>query len=140
MIYIALTTIFYTIALLAIAQASRRLDSTFATAIINTLSAIIPIVLSVKLVEKYPISQYRDGWFYAIGAGIAIALFTLFLAKSFVFNKVGLVTPIVYGGSLVGTTLLASWLFGEKIQPLQGWGIAVIVLGIVLVVMSVQKA
>jgi multidrug transporter EmrE-like cation transporter len=68
----------------------------------------------------------------AIG-GVFIGLFVLALNKSFSENKIGIVTPIVYGGTILLSTVLSYFLFKEKVTALEGSGLLFVLIGLVIV-------
>ncbi len=134
MIYIILAMLFYTVALLLIAAADRNLNIKVATAIINGLSAIVPAVLAIPAISRKGLSTQKFGLTMAILGGTCIALFGLTLAKSFSLNKVGIVTPIVFGGSIVLTALLSTLVFKEKLHATEITGLVVMTAGIAIVI------
>ena len=134
MLYLILATLLYTVALLLTTIATRNLNSGFVTAIINAISAVIPIGIVGLSANKKLFENAKLGIIMAILAGVAIALFTLMLNKSFSVNKVGIVTPIVYGGAIFLTSILGIYLFKEKITMLQGIGLTFIGIGLLIVI------
>lgn len=134
MLYLILATLLYVVAILLTTFATRNLNSGFVTAIINTISAVIPIGVVGFTANKKLLENAKPGIIMAILAGIAIALFTLMLNKSFSVNKVGIVTPIVYGGAIFLTSILGIYLFKEKITMLQGIGLTFIGIGLLIVI------
>lgn len=132
MIYIALATIFYSAFLIINTIAARVIDPVFAAAIVTGVSAIIPIVVAVRA-QSQTLTPAQGVW-AAVAAGFCIALYSIFLNRSFTTEKVGVVVPIVYGGSLVITTLLSLVVFRERIGTLQAIGLVVMMIGIGIVI------
>jgi len=133
MMYIIAALLLYTATIILGAYASRNANSSLVTAIMNTISAILPIAIIVPYLSKININNSKYGIIAAIFAGATIALFTLSLNKSFTVNKVGIVTPIVFGGAIFLSTLLSAILFKEKVSILQGLGLAFLGLGFMIV-------
>lgn len=136
MLYIFLAVIFYTTAIMLTTFVSRILNTNVVAAIVNSVSAIIPIVVALPLLNKKLIENEKLGVGLAILTGIMIALFAMSLNKSFQLNKVALVAPIVYGGAIVLTAILSYFIFKEKLPPLHIAGISVVVIGILIVIYS----
>lgn len=134
MIYIILAMVFYTAAIMFGAYASRKADSNLVSAVMNILSALIPIAVIVPILSKKLIADSRLGIVYAALAGAAIALFTMALNKSYSANKVAIVAPIVFGGAIFLSALLSYIFLKEKIGVLQGVGLAFLGLGLILII------
>ncbi len=126
MVYIFIALIAYTFALLFITAASRNINTNVATSIVNTISAIMPVLLVIPLISKKVITDGRFGIIMAVLGGISIAIFGMALAKSFSLNKVGVVAPIVFGGAILLSTVLSALIFKEKITMVEGLGLAVL--------------
>lgn len=134
MIYIFVALIFYTIALLFSAAAARSANSNIVTAIVNVFSALIPLAIIAPIVSRKVMTQQKYGLLLAVLGGICIAIFTLALNKSFTLNKVGVVTPIVFGGAILLTSLLSYFVFKEKISSIHFAGLAFLALGFCIVI------
>ncbi len=134
MIYILIAGIFYTAALLSIAAASRRIDSSLVNGIGNTISAIIPLIIAIPFLNKATLVQGKAGVGFALLAGVCIAIFGLALGKSFAVNKVGIVSPLVFGGAIFLTTMLSTIFFKEKVSLVQGIGLFFVMIGLSFVV------
>ncbi len=126
----------YTVALLFITAADRNLNVKIATAIINGLSALVPLIIAIPMISRKQISSQRFGITMAVLGGLFIALFGLALGKSFSFNKVGVVTPVVFGGAIVLSTLLSALIFKEKLYRIETAGLLVMTVGICIVIYS----
>jgi len=123
----------YTATIILGAYASRHADSNLVTAIMNTMSAILPLAIIVPYFSKINVQNSKYGIIAAIIAGATIALFTLSLNKSFTVNKVGIVTPIVFGGAIFLSTILSAILFKEKVSMIQGFGLTFLGIGFIIV-------
>jgi multidrug transporter EmrE-like cation transporter len=69
----------------------------------------------------------------AVLNGVFIALFVLLLTKSLSVNKVGIVAPIVFGGSILISTVLSYFIFNEKATLLETLGLIFVLVGISIV-------
>jgi len=134
MIYIILAMLLYTAAILFGATASRHADTNLVTAITNTISALIPIVVVVHSLTKKTFSNYKFGIVMALLSGLAVGLFVMALNKSFSVNKVGIVTPIIFGGAIFLSTILSYFIFKEKVSALQGLGLVFLAAGFIIII------
>ena len=116
MVYIFLALIFYSTAIILGTYASRVANTSIVAALINIVSAVIPTIVAIPLLNKANIQNQRLGLLAALVAGILIALFSLALTKSYSQNKVAIVVPVVFGGSIVLSAILSYFLFKEKIK------------------------
>ncbi len=67
-------------------------------------------------------------------SGIIVSLFVLTLSKSFTQNKIGIITPVIFGGAILFTTILSYFLFKEKITITEGIGLGLVLAGLVVVI------
>jgi multidrug transporter EmrE-like cation transporter len=133
MVYIFLALVLYSTAITAAAYASRAANTSIVAALINIVSAIIPTIVAIPLLNKANIQNQKLGFLAALVAGILIALFSLALTKSYSQNKVAIVVPIVFGGSIVLSAILSYFLFKEKITLFQGVGLALLAIGLIII-------
>ena len=133
MIYIFLATILFTCALTAAAIASRNLNTNLAAAITNLISAIIPVAVVLPILGKVNFQNQKIGILAAIVAGLFIALYTMAFAKSVSINKVAIVFPVVFGGTILLTAIVSYFLFKEKISLFQGIGLALLFFGLIFI-------
>lgn len=134
MIYIILATIFYTGAILLGTLAARNANAVVVATVMNATSALLPLLIAFPVIMKNGFSHQRTGILYALLTGVAIALFTLALNKSYAEHKVAIVAPLVFGGAIFLSAILSVVVFKEKISPLQGFGLGVLLLGFVLII------
>jgi uncharacterized membrane protein len=136
MIYILLAVVFYATAIILSAIASRAINSNLVSALTNIVSAIIPIAVVVPILNKHIVesSQKRFGILMAILSGLAIAIFTMTLNKSYTENKVAIVAPMVFGGAIFLSAVLSNIFLKEKISLLQGIGLALLAAALSLIV------
>jgi uncharacterized membrane protein len=134
MIYIFAAMIIYTVAILFSTIASRNTDITLVNAILNTVSAIVPVGLFFALVNKTHFQSSKLGIVMSIIAGVGIALFGLALAKSYTVNKVAIVVPIVFGGAIFLSAILSAIFLKEKITTLQLIGLFFLGIGLAFII------
>ncbi|MBI2621424.1 MAG: DMT family transporter [Candidatus Levybacteria bacterium] len=133
MIYIFLATLFYSSAILVGAFASRMANTTIVAALINIVSAIIPTLVAIPILNKANIQNQRLGLIAALIAGVFIALFSIALTKSYSQNKVAVVVPIVFGGSILVSAILSYFFFKEKVTLFQGVGLGFLAIGLLII-------
>lgn len=134
MLYIILALVFYTAVTLLGAVASRNIDSNIVTAIMNGISAIIPIVAVIPMLNKKVAENGKFGILIAVIGGVCIALFSMAINKSYAGNKVGIVTPIVFGGTIFLSTLISYFFLKEKVSFIQGIGLVLMGMGMLFVI------
>ena len=133
MFFIFAALIFYTAAILLGAFASRRADTNLVAGITNAISAMLPLGVVLVSMARKPLQSQRIGLMAAVAGGVAIALFAMAINKSFTTDKVAIVTPVVFGGAIVLSTVLGSWLFREKITTVQSVGLILMTTGLVAI-------
>ena len=133
--YIFIALILYSIGILFGAMAARNIDSNLASAIMNTLSAIVPIIAVIPILNQKIFSSQNSkfGIIMAVLTGIALGLFAMALNKSYSLNKVAIVAPIVFGGAIFLSAILSSIFFKEKISNVQGIGLILLALSLSLI-------
>ncbi len=134
MFYLIAALLLYTVAILIFSIANKNLNSTLVTAIINSISAMIPIGIIFSAYDKKIFENAKFGIIISIIGGIVIGLYTLMLSKSFAANKVGIVTPIIFGGAIFLSTILSAIIFKEKISMLQGVGLGFLGIGFLIII------
>ncbi|MBI4098309.1 MAG: EamA family transporter, partial [Candidatus Levybacteria bacterium] len=134
MVYIFLALIFYTAVIVIGTIASRNANTNFVAAISNLIAAIIPLAVILPLLNKGLLAHTNKlGIIATILSGIAVALFTMAMVKSYSINKVAIVAPIVFGGSIFLSAILSYFFFKEKITLFQGVGLAFLAIGLIFV-------
>ncbi len=130
MLYIFLTLVLYSAIVMIAAFASRAWNPTMVTAVSNVIAAIIPVIIAVPLLSNKTITGQKGGWILAILFGILGAMFSLFLNKAYTLNKVAIVLPLVFGGSIFITAVLSAIFFKEKISYMQAIGLILLAFGL----------
>ena len=133
MIYIIIALIFYSVLIMFGTIASRMADTNLVAAIENIVSGILPILVAIPILNGKTIQNQKVGLLIAVGVGILLAFFTMFLNKAYATNKVAIVAPIVFGGSIFITAILSYFFFKEKISLFQGIGLAFLAIGLIFV-------
>lgn len=130
MVYIFAAMLLYTVAILFATVASHNANATLVNAILNTVSAIVPVGLFLTFINKTHFQSSKLGIVASIIAGILIALFGIALSKSYAANKVAVVIPIVFGGSIFLSAILSVFFLNEKITFLQLIGLLFLAIGL----------
>lgn len=136
MIWLLLAMIFSATIIMFGALASRNADSGVVAAIIGTVSAIVPVLLLLPELGKRTIQTNKLGITMSILTGVAVAFYSIAVAKSYAANKVAVVIPIVFGGAIVLSTLASYLFFKEKVGWMQGCGLLLIVAGFCVVIFA----
>ena len=138
-VLIVAATLLYTLFDVFASRSSGKIDPNMGAAIFNGLGAILPMFLYLyyKSFRSGMITQTTsEGLWYASGAGVSIAIFSILLIKIFERGGLAYVVPLIYGGTVILAPLLGWLFFKEHISPLQLAGICVIAIGIGMVVVS----
>lgn len=135
MVYIFLALILYTIVIILGSLASRHLNTNLVAAITNIFSAIIPIAVIIPILNKKLLENpnTKFGIIISVATGIAIALFTMSLTKSYSENKIAIVVPIVFGGAIFLSAILSYFFYKEKISGVQGIGLVLMAIALILI-------
>ena len=133
MLYIFLALIFYTSIILIGTFASRLANTNLVSAIVSIFSAIIPTIVAIPLLNKATIENQRLGVMAAVISGLIVGLFTLVFNKSLAVNKVGIVAPIIFGGSIFLSTILSYFIFREKVSLAHGIGLGFLGIGFLII-------
>lgn len=128
--------LFYSAAILFAAVASRNANSNVVSAIVNTVSAIIPLGIVLPVLSNKLLHNSKYGIVMAVLAGIAIALFSLALNKSYSTDKVAIITPLVFGGAIFLSSLASFFFFKEKVTPIQTVGLVLLGAGLLFIIYS----
>lgn len=102
-------------------------------AIVASVSAVIPLIYAIPMVSKKDFSSHT-AVVLSIFSGLCIGLFTITLIKSLSINKVGIVLPIVLGGTLFLSTVLSFVVFKERVSTLQSVGLFLMGCGLVVLI------
>lgn len=136
MFFILAAMVLYSLVIIVIAKASRSGDASFVTAVVNAISAIVPLVVIAPAISQKYLNDNKPSIVWSIFSGILITGFSLALAKAYQTDKIAIITPIVFGGAIAISTVLAYFIYNEKISKLEFAGLALVIAGISLVVVS----
>lgn len=76
----------------------------------------------------------------AVLSGLVVGLFVMALAKSFTQNRIGIVAPVVYGGTILVSTVLSYFVFKEKITLVEGLGLILVLAGLTVIIYARASA
>ena len=134
MFYIVTACLLYTTAIMLGAYASRNANTNLVSAIVTVLASIIPIaVIAGSFSAKWKASSTKGLLAAALG-GALIALFTMALNKAYSQENIAIISPIVFGGAIALSSILSFFIFKEKVTPMQGVGLLLVLTGIALII------
>lgn len=136
MVFIILALLSYTALTLFSVAASRSMNEYLVALIEVVMSLVFPVVILVQLLSKRHVEVNKYGVIMACLAGIMIGLFTVFMVKALAVNKVGIVAPVVLGGSIFLTTIMSYFIFKEKVSALQFCGLLFMGIGLIVLIYS----
>jgi multidrug transporter EmrE-like cation transporter len=84
--------------------------------------------------------SFKIGILSAALAGGLIAIFVIFLNRAYATEKIAIITPVVFGGSILLSSILSFFIYKERIAPLQLLGLSLVLAGIALIIISKLKA
>lgn len=134
MIFLVFALLLYTAAILIGASASRNANTNLVSGIINAIAAIIPLTAAIPVISRKTIVTHKYGILMAVLGGVMIAFFTMSLNKAFTENKVGVATPVVFGGAIFLSTILSYFFFKERLSMLELVGLVLLGLGLVVII------
>lgn len=70
----------------------------------------------------------------AVLGGVMVSIFALAFNKSLAENKVGIVTPVLYGGTIFMSTIISYFIFKEKISAVEGIGLVLVLIGLSVII------
>lgn len=132
--FILIATVAYSVAIVLLTVASRHLNTNLASGIINLISAVIPLAVAIPLVTKRSLVNSKFGLSIALLGGVCVAIFAMALSKSYSVNKVGIVSPVVFGGAILLSAILSLIFLKEKITLLQVVGMFILALGLGVII------
>lgn len=134
MIWIILAMLLYSVAIVLATAASRNVNTNIAAAIINAVSAAIPIAVAIPLLSKKVVHDQKFGIIMATLAGVLIAFFVMAINKGYATNKVGVVAPVVFGGAIFISAVISAFVFKERPTMLEAVGLSILAAGFVLII------
>lgn len=135
MIYLLIAIILFTTVSILSAAASRRTDSNLVSLIINVFSILGPaVVLAPAFLTKKSVPANKYAIAMAVMAGLSVGLFAMAINKSYAVNKVGIVTPVIFGGTMLLSTLLSYFIFKETLKGFELIGLGLVLIGIIFII------
>lgn len=116
--------------------ASRNTNSNLVSAVVNVVSAILPVALVLPILDRKLLVNGKLGITVAVLAGISIAIFSMAFNKSLQTNKVGIVSPLIFGGAIFLSTILSYFFLKEKISLVQSLGLFFLAVGFGFIIYS----
>ncbi|MEK7170812.1 MAG: hypothetical protein AAB774_00710 [Patescibacteria group bacterium] len=134
--YIVLATLFYSGFQLFVSRTAGKIDATLPGVIGNFVAVVIPLgvflyLRFVKRAELFPTTT--SGVIFSVLAGVAVAIYGIFLVKAFERADTAFVIPLVFGGSILLSTLISWVVFKEHASTQSVLGTLLIVSGIILI-------
>lgn len=128
----------YTGYALFFSRAAGRIDPFLSAGIVNTIGAVFPLAVYffMKSRDSSLSVPMPGGIVFSALAGLCIAMFGIFLMKSFEAGASSYVIPMVYGGTIMLSTLAAWLVFRESIPPIQAVGTGLVLCGLGVIVFS----
>lgn len=130
MLYLFLAILLFTTLSLLSAAASRRTNSNLVTLIVNTFSVLMPLIILAPAFIKKSLTIDKPALIMTIIAGLCVGLFAMTVNKSFTLNKVGIVIPVVFGGTIMLTAVLSYFIFKETLKGFELAGLLLILAGL----------
>jgi drug/metabolite transporter (DMT)-like permease len=134
MIYLFIGMVFYAAALLFGTAASRNTNTNLAAGLANFVGMIIPLAVAIPFITKKTFATQKFGIIMALLSGVCIAIFAMALAKGFTLNKVGIITPVVFGGAIFLSTVVGSIIFKERVTSIEAIGLIFLAAGFGIII------
>lgn len=118
-----------------ISRTGGKINDLLANGIFSGLAGVLPFAIYLATKSKNNLPTTKAGVIYSILAGISVAIFSIALVR--IFERGGnlsFVTPAIYGGTLIGTSLIGWILFKEPFSLLGLSGVLVIAIGVGMIV------
>ncbi len=136
LVLIIIATIGYTFFQFFSAKAGGKIDGGLVPVVVNIFAVLIP--LTFLLVKVFNKSQFlhtqRIGLFYAILAGVSIAVFAMAFQKIFQQGgNLSYVSPLIFGGAIALSTILSVIFLKESVTRLHLAGIFLVASGLCLI-------
>lgn len=130
--------VFYGLFMVFISRASGKADDFFLNFVVNMIGALLPFAIFIILKARGTTgSNTKEGLIFGSLAGVAIAIYSVLLVKAFAKGgNLAYVTPTVYGGAIIISSLIGWFVLRQTAQPLQIAGVIVVAVGIGLIVAS----
>ncbi len=116
--------------------AGGKADSSIVVLASQSIGLIIPLLFFVtaRLQQKSMIPSTKEGIIFAFLSGTAISFFAISLAR--IFQKggeVSVITPMIYGASMVLSIAFGIIFFHEKTTPVGMSGMLLVIVGLLMI-------
>lgn len=134
MIYLILALLLFTALNLVAAAASRNANTNLVSFLTAIGSLVIPFIVVLPALARQTFQSQKFGVWMALLTGLLVGLYALAVNKSFTQNKIVIITPVVFGGAILLTTIFSYFIFKEKISPLEGIGLMLVLIGLAVII------
>lgn len=137
-IYLLLVTILFRIGFdVFVSRTGGKISDFLANGILSTLAGLIPLAIYIFMNRENTLPTTKSGVVYSIIAGLFVGAFTIMLVRLFERGEnLSVISPAVYGGTLVGASIIGWFIFKEPITLYGVLGVLLIAMGVGLVVYS----
>ncbi len=137
----AISVVLYAMFAFFLSRMGGRINANLGSAIFTGLGMVIPLAyyLWERVAKSTELTATTSaGLLYSILAGIAIAIWNVIIIVIFAKGgSTGYVFPITYGLGAIAIPTIISWLvLKESIGAWQGFGLALVVIGIAIIAFS----
>ncbi len=129
MLLILAGLLLYTAVILLATAASRLIHPSIVALVSNGFGIIVPLIIAIPLLAKKSAGDFKLGIALAVLEGLLVGIFAFVLTKALNTDKVAIVTPVIFGGTIFLTSILGFFLFKEKITIFQGLGLIFLAIG-----------
>jgi multidrug transporter EmrE-like cation transporter len=118
-----------------VSRAGGRINDYVANGIFSVLAGVLPLLIYAFSRSQQGTQTTKAGVIYSILAGVSVGVFSIALVKIFSHGgNLSMVSPAIYGGTIVGVSLVGWLVFKEPFSLLGAAGVATIAAGIGMVV------
>jgi bacterial/archaeal transporter family protein len=120
-----------------VSQAGGKIDDWLANGIFSGIAGALPLLIFFATKSKHSLPTTKNGLIFSVIAGLSVMAFSVLLIKIYAQGgNLSYVTPVVYGGTLVGSSLVGWLVLKEPFSLLGLAGVLVITAGIGMVVLA----
>lgn len=134
MIYLLLALGLFTALNLIGAVASRNANTNLVSLLTIIGGLVAPLLVVVPTLARQSFQSQKFGIVMGLLAGLLVGCYALVLNKSFTENKIAIVTPVVFGGAILLTTILSFFIFKEKVSLVEGIGLVFVLVGLAVII------
>ena len=113
-----------------VALAGGKIENLLANIIFSGLAALLPLIIYLSMKTKNSVATTKSGIIYSVLAGLSVGIFSIILLRLFEKgSNISFVIPAIYGGTLIGTSIIGWLLFKEAITFTSALGVIIITIG-----------